>query len=191
MSSELANYVARLRNTRTFSFDSACGGTGNGINAKLGNFDMLIENRPFPQNVYGSRCIFKLISYYIVEETAEQRASGSIDVDTSLFFIQISGLGLENSLSTTSRVCGPNSRANHFTIINKFGQADNQNSANYQRVSGGLYEGPEILCSNPIGTLLNVKVFDIGGDEIGDNEELNAVLNFSIEMIPDEISSNI
>jgi hypothetical protein len=191
MSSELRNYVARIRNTRTFSFDSACGDTGNGINAKLGNFDMLVEGRPFPQNVFGSRALFKLISYHIVEETATERASGSIDVDTSLFFIQISGLGLENSLSTTSRVCGPNGRANHFTIINKFGQADNQNSFNYQRVSGGEYEGPEILCSNPIGTLLNVRVFDIGGDEIVDNTDLNAIIQFSIEMIPDEISSNI
>ena len=55
MSEFLKDYVNRIRNTRTFSFDSACGSTGNGVNNKLGNFDMLIENRPFPQNVMGCR----------------------------------------------------------------------------------------------------------------------------------------
>ena len=190
MSEFLKDYVNRIRNTRTFSFDSACGATGNGINANLGNFDMLIENRPFPQAVMGSRAIFKLISFYVVAQTSDQRASGDIDFDNNMFYIQINGLGMENSLSSSSRACGPNSRGNHFCVINKFGGADNQNSAQYQRVSGGEYDGPEVLCSKPLGSLINVRVFDNDGDEITNNGELNAVITFSIQLIPEDISSN-
>ena len=59
----------RLRFTRTYTFESNCGTTGNGINNDMGDFDILIRSDPFPQNIKSSRAIFTLQSFYIGLQT--------------------------------------------------------------------------------------------------------------------------
>ena len=187
MSSELREYVNRIRYTRSYTFESGCGATGNGINDEIGNFDMLIDNTPFPQMESGQRAIFHLKSFYVQEQTVAQRASGGA-IDYSGFFLQITGLGMEQSNNTTARACGRN-RGNQFYIPNEFGQADNANSNTYQVLSGGEYKGSPILCSNPMGTMLNIKVYPSDTvNQLPDNVNLQSVIHFTIELIPDSIT---
>lgn len=184
MSSELREYVNRIRYTRSYTFESGCGATGNGINASIGNFDMRIDNTPFPQMESGKRAIFHLKSFYVQDQTVAQRASGGA-ADFSGFFLQISGLGMEQSNNTTARACGKN-RGNQFYIPNEFGQADNANSNTYQVLSGGEYKGSPILCSNPLGTLLNIQVFPTNtAVRLPANANLESIITFTIELIPD------
>lgn len=184
MSSELREYVNRIRYTRTYSFESGCGATGNGINADIGNFDMLIDNTPFPQMESGQRAIFHLKSFHVRDQTVAQRASGGA-ADFSGFFIQINGLGMEQSNNTTARVCGGD-RGNQFYVSNEYGQADNANSNTYQVNSGGEYRGSPLLCSNPMGTLLNIRVYPADtGLLLPDNANLVSQIQFTIELIPD------
>lgn len=192
-SGELRTYVQRIRNTKTITFESQCGDVGNGINAQMGDFDILIQPFPYPQSVHSQRAIFHLKNFYICGQTAVQRASGVVGEDVSGFYVQINGLGMERSNDTSARACGQ-ARGNQFYIPNKDGGSDNANSLIFQRVSGGEYEGSPILCSNPVGTLLNIKVFDADGNgalPIVDNANLYSVIQFCIELIPDEIVSNI
>ena len=93
-------YAQRLRNTRTFQFSSDSGGANGGINVQTGNFDCVIPPHPFPQDVIASRAIFKLISYYVVNQTAAQRASNSLVSDNSGFFVQINGAGFNQGILT-------------------------------------------------------------------------------------------
>lgn len=183
MSSELREYVNRIRYTRTYTFESGCGAVGNGINDSIGNFDMRVDNTPFPQMESGQRAIFHLKSFYVQDQTVAQRASGS-NADSSGYFIQIQGLGMEQSNNTTARACGQG-RGNQFYVPNEFGQADNGNSNTYQSISGGEYKGSPILCSNPMGTMLNIKVFPSETAVIlPDNANLTSVIQFTIELIP-------
>ena len=178
-------YSQRLRNTRTFTFDSQCGFNAGGINDEIGNFDCFIPPHPFPQDVISSRAIFKMKSFFIASQSDTERASGSVDLDDSGYFVQINGLGLNQGILANAKSCGIHTQS--FPIYNKDGGSNNSNSLIYQRISGGDYYGEDVLCSNPYGTILNVKVYSMDGDGsvITDNEDLGSYITFSIELIPD------
>ena len=178
-------YVERLRNTRTFTFDSTCGNNGGGVNDDIGNFDCFIPPHPFPQNVISSRGIFKMKSFYVTSQSATERVSESTTFDDSGFFVQINGLGLNQGVLANARSCGIHSQA--FPIYNKDGGSDNTKSLLYQRNSGGDCNCEDVLCSNPYGTIVNVKVFSMDGDgtPITANVDLGSIITFSIELIPD------
>lgn len=187
MSQELSR-SERLRFTKSYTFENDC----DAVIGDTGHFEFTIQSHPFPQNMKASRAIFTLNSFYIVGQTAVQRASGSVAVDDSGYDIRIGGIGLENSIINQSGTpeCGVRSGA--FQIVNKDAGSDNANSNVYQRVSGGVYEGPSVLCSNPIGTRLEIKIYSwdavVAGGQlpvIPDNGFLVSRVNFSIELIPD------
>ena len=194
MSMETRNYVNQIRNTRTFTFEASCGGVGgNGINDDIGKFDILINPNAYPQDIKATRAIFKLISFYVGGQTDVERCSGDVNEDDSGFNIHISGLGLEASLSSTAKSC--QNKGNFFQVINtQSAGGDNALSGVYSRLSGGIYEGPEILCSNPLGTLISVSVFSIDAPPpvrvLTRNDNLDSYIKFSIQLIPDEISQN-
>lgn len=177
-------YADRLRNTRTYTFTNNCGSDNGGINEEIGNFDCVIPPNPFPQDVISSRAIFKLKSFYITEQTDTQRASGSNDLDDSGYFIEVSGAGFNQGLKSQAKDCD---LSNSFVIYNKDAGANNTESLIYQRISGGDYNGEDVLCSNLYGTIINVKVRVIDGDGtiINDNDNLSSFITFSIELIPD------
>jgi hypothetical protein len=179
-------YAKRLRNTRTYTFSSACGGSNGGNFEELGNFDCVIPPNPFPQDVIASRAIFKLKSFFITQQSSSSRASADSNEDDSGYFIEISGAGFNQGLKSQAKNC---ELSNSFVIYNKYGGALNATSSIYQRISGGNYYGEDVLCSNPYGTILNVKVRIIDGEEgaliVPDNEFLCSFITFSIELIPD------
>lgn len=180
-------YAERLRNTRTFTFDSNCGDLNGGNINDIGNFDCVIPPFPYPQDVIASRAIFKLKSFYIASQTEAIRASGdaTTNLDDSGYFIEINGAGINMGVQAKARSCGSFSQA--FPIYNKDGGALNATSNIYQRISGGEYYGEDVLCSNPYGTIINVKVISMDGNGtiITDNEDLKSYITFSIELIPD------
>ena len=178
-------YAKRLRNTRTYTFDSDCGDIYGGNNNDIGNFDCVIPPHPFPQDVIASRAIFKLKSFYIIAQSNAVRASGSTDVDDSGYFIEINGAGINMGVQAKAKSCGSFTQA--FPIYNKEGGALNATSNIYQRISGGEYYGEDVLCSNPHGTIINVKVYSMDGvgTIITHNEQLSSHITFSIELIPD------
>jgi len=178
-------YAQRLRNTRTFTFDSVCGDLNIGNKDEMGNFDVVIPPSPFPQDVIASRAIFKLKSFYITSQSSTERASGSTTFDDSGYFIEINGLGLNSGIQTQAVSCGVKTQA--FPIYNKDGASDNTKSLIYQRISGGEYFGEDVLCSNPYGTVANVKVYSMDGDGIiiTNNANLASSITFSIELVPD------
>jgi len=177
-------YAERLRNTRTFTFDSSCGDVSIGNNDDIGNFDCVIPPFPYPQDVIASRAIFKLKSFFITGQTAGNRASGSTSVDDSGYFIEINGAGLNSGIQAQAVSCGVKTQA--FPIYNKDGGSDNTKSLIYQRISGGDYYGDDVLCSNPYGTIINVKVYSMDGDGsvITDDVGLISNITFSIELVP-------
>jgi hypothetical protein len=177
-------YAQRLRNTRTFTFSSACGGENGGNLADTGNFNIAIPPHPFPQDVIASRAIFKLKSFYVINQDDIHRASDDVNEDNSGFFIEINGLGLNQGVVSQAKNCQFFTQA--FPIYNKDGGALNATSSIYQRISGGEYFGEDVLCSNPYGNVIEVKVLDIfTGDIINDNENLISNITFSIELVPD------
>lgn len=176
-------YAQRLRNTRTFTFVNACGDEEGGNNNLLGNFDCVIPPYPYPQDVIASRAIFKLKSFFIIGQTNTERASGDTDEDDSGYFIEVNGIGFNQGLLTNSKGC---KLSNAFTIHNKDAGALNSTSNIYQRISGGIYYGEDVLCSNPYGTIINVKVINMEDSEIiTNNGNLESQITFSIELIPD------
>lgn len=179
------DYAERLRNTRTFTFDSDCGDLKGGNNNDIGNFDCVIPPFPFPQDVIASRAIFKLKSFFIADQDATDRASGDTDEDDSGYFIELNGAGLNQGIQAKAKSCGSFTQA--FPIYNKDAGCNNTKSFIFQRISGGDYFGDDVLCSNPYGTIINVKVFSMDGDGtiITHNENLRSYITFSIELIPD------
>ena len=126
-------------------------------------------------------------------QTNLQRASASLDVDDSGFDLVIGGLGMSATIisATTGGPTCDFKRA--FAIANKDAGSDNRNSQIYQTVSGGEYHGPPVLCSNPLGTTIGVKVHSwdavaVGGalPVVPDNVNLDSRITFSVELIPDE-----
>ena len=177
-------YAERLRNTRTFTFSSECGNVNGGNNNATGNFDVVIPPSPFPQDVIASRAIFKLKSFYVINQSATERASGSDVFDDNGYFIEINGIGLNQGVVSQAKDCDFFTQA--FPIYNKDGASDNTKSLIYQRISGGEYFGEDALCSNPYGTVVNVKILNMNtGVVVPDNAALFSNITFSIELVPD------
>ena len=50
--------------------------------------------------------------------------------------------------------------------------------------SGGQYKGESVVCSNPSGTVFNIKIRSADdGNIITDSEDYMSVVNFSIELL--------
>ena len=154
---------------------------------KLGRFSFYIPNSPFCQNQGSQLAIFAFRGFHITGQNGTTRfpAAGN---DTSGFYVIIEGLGIRQCNLSSAK---PNSglRTNAFFVPNTYGDGNINTSNIYNRLSGS---NPEMkcLCSSPTGTLLSCRVLDVDtGDLVDDVAGLEAILEFSIELIPEDISS--
>tara|TARA_R100001132_G_C3268889_1_gene91206 strand:- start:1269 stop:1862 length:594 start_codon:yes stop_codon:yes gene_type:complete len=194
MSKELAEKVNRIRNTYHYQIDS-----GDGLNgrAEIGNFDFIIPPFPFPEHNNSQLAIFTFHSFYVCEQSNTQRVDGqNPNQDVSGFYVMLSGLAVRNRFVSTDNDVPAQAgngmiNQNEFLVLNKYGDGATTTSNIYNVLSGGeLTQGNESLIGNPAGTSVNCSVQTInGGNDLGDNAFLSSTLQFSIELIPADISS--
>jgi hypothetical protein len=80
-----------------------------------------------------------------------------------------------------------------FPVINEYGsrrKADDESHLS-SRVSSGGFVNKEVICSNPSGSVLHVKVYSMDSGDKLTSTTLEAIINFKIEMLPDEISNGM
>ena len=79
---------------------------------------------------------------------------------------------------------------NSFWIPNTYGKRNIEETSGQFNVLSGGYSGKEVICSNPAGSKLRVQVIDADrGVAVHRNTDLYCVLDFSIEVVPTEISN--
>ena len=182
MKEDLKQMYMRKKNTYNYSLDNIAGIEGKNDS---GDFNIRIPPMAFPNNQSSQYAIFKLNSFYVLEKTEvlADRLSGNVNFDISAFYVEISGIGIQSVIATlpgtTARPSGVS-----FFIVNETSMADLGNSNQYYRNAGGVYQGESVVCSNPTGAVINVKVRDAAtGNVVADNQNLISVINFSIELL--------
>lgn len=191
----------RIRNTFSYSIQSAQGVLrDDDTGGDIGKFQMEIPNVPFPENQQSKLGIFTLESFYftamddtnyISDGTGGLPENG--EYDCSGFFVEINGLGLRPQLFTT----GKNStlRSNKiFPIINEYGRRRKEIAGSPptttifdgNRVNSGGECNKSVICSNPCGTTLQVKVFSMDTGDLIADQPLDSIINFKIELLPDD-----
>lgn len=187
----------RIKNTYYYTITSDDGEGRDDI----GDFDIQIP--PFPQQEHNSatKCIFTLQGLAIGDQVLGQNIGA-----TAYLSVEINGLGLQanNYNSTNGVVAGglPELRqTNRFLIPNIYEEFDSVstapagapnvgeifNNVPTQRLTGNFdLTNPYVLiCSNPVGKQINIKVFEDDGTPLGANANLNTIIRFKIELIPD------
>lgn len=185
---ELRQSFLRKKNTYHYSVCSADGITNQDVN----NFDFVIPPFAYPEHQRSQYALFKLHSFYIITQGVSnpivpaERASASADFDLSGFYVRVDGLGIQPSLGSTIQNSSIRYGTNTFFVPNPNAGADLTQSFQYQRISGGQPADYEVACSNPVGSAVNIKVFDAESDgdltPIG-NGNYDAIINFSIELL--------
>jgi len=165
----------------------------------IGSFRITIPPFPFKENQASQVGIFTLESFYITGQTEADYVSNGAgglpangDYDASGFFLEINGLGVRPQLYTTG--LSSNIRSNKiFPIINEYGQRRRAGDSSHisSRVVCGGESGKEVVCSNPSGSVLHVKVYSMNTGEKLTSTTLDAIINFKIEMLPTEISNGM
>ena len=186
----------RVKNTYSYSIQSSQATERNDSTGdSIGSFQITIPPFPFPENQQSKVGIFTLESFFITAQSESAYVSSgdkglpsNSDDDISGFYVEINGLGLRPQLLTTN--INDNLRSNKmFPVINEYGsmRKDSKGAINMSRVNSGGYCGKEVICSNPSGSVLQVKVYSMDdGEVISDQNSLDCVLNFKIEMLPDD-----
>lgn len=187
----------RIRNTYHYALtsDDAEG------RDEIGEFDFLIPPFPFPEHNSAQRCIFTLEGFVIGDQIVNQQIGA-----TSYLSVDIAGLGMSaQNYNSTNNVAGAGvtliKPSNRFLIPNVYEEFSSESTARaggpsagdvfdnvpIQRMTGNFdMTNPYVLlCSNPVGKQINFKVFNDAGAQIGANGNLNAIIKFKIELIPD------
>ena len=187
--SDVMKEYLRKKNTYHYSVHNIDGIEGK---VQTGDFNIRIPPMPFPEHQSSQYCLFKLDSMYVINQTRgagqedmtqQRRLSRSVEHDLSGFYVEINGLGIQPVIATipgtTARPSG-----NSFFILNETAMADLDKSFQYSTNSGGHYHGDSVVCSNPVGAVMNVKIRDaFSANILTDNGNLITVLNFSIEVL--------
>lgn len=185
---QLKQEFLRKKNTYHFSVCSADGV----LNADVNNFDFVIPPFPYPEHQRSQYALFKLHSFYVITQNVSnpfapnERVSASADFDLSGFYVRFDGLGIQPSLGATIQNTAIRYGTNTFFVPNENAGADLTQSFQYQRVSGGKPDDYEVACSNPVGSNVNIKVFDAesAGDLIPNGGgTYDCIVNFSIELL--------
>ena len=189
MSSQLE--LERITNTYYYAVTSDDGES----RTEIGDFDITIP--PFPQQLHNSasRCIFTLLGVGIGDQLA-----GQLVGLTSFISIDIAGLGLNannyNSdaggvvvgMRQTNRLLIPNTEEEFSAITTiRGGGGAISDTVPVQGLTGDLdMTNPYVLvCSNPVGKTASFKLFNAGGAQIPANANLNTIVRFKIEIVPD------
>lgn len=181
---DMKQLYLRKKNTFRFSLKSSDGITKE----DSGNFNFLIPplngtNKDTPY------CLFKLISFYTMNEecaNANERPSGSLDYDIPAFYVEVGGIGIAPSNTTTNR--NQQLRGNNIFFINNKDALTNDNgvlgNGDYQAICGGEYNKDETICSNPSGSMIEFKVYDALLDTLLANSvDIVSIVNFEIELL--------
>ena len=179
---DLRQMYLRKRNTYNFSVDNLVGIEGKD---EVGDFNIRIPPFSFPEHQASQYALFKLDSMYITRQgkTQATRVSQNLDVDLSGFYVEINGLGIRSVIATIPGIVPINNGVSFF-ILNETAMTDLQQSFQYSTNSGGKYQGESVVCSNPTGSVFNVKIRSADdGNIITDSEDYISVLNFSIELL--------
>ena len=181
----------RVRNTFSYSIQSSQGvDRGDGSGDDIGKFQIDIPNVPFPENQQSKLGIFTLESFYFTSQTTGVYVSAGAnglpansDYDVSGFYVEINGIGLRPQIFTTN--LSSNLRSNKmFPIINEYGIE--RKASTGERVVAGGESHKEVICSNPCGSVLQVKVYSMDDGELISEQALDSIINFKIELLPDD-----
>jgi len=179
----------KKKNTINFSVQSAF---GEEIADDIGNFEFLIPPASYSTNQSSQYGIFTLKEFYFISQDETDRVGDynaavppAPVADISGFYVEINGLGLAPQVATITngrlRVA-----TNQFAIFNTGGIGDLTAAANgyFKRISGGQYNGSSVACSNPMGSVIRVRVYNMDDTSlIANNPRLDAVMTFEIEML--------
>ena len=179
---DLRQMYLRKRNTFNFSVDNLVGVEGKD---EVGNFNIRLPPFTFPEHQSSQYALFKLDSVYITRQgkTQATRVSQNVDTDISGFYVEINGLGIRSVIATVPGIVPINNGVSFF-ILNETALTDLQQSFQYSMNSGGKYDGESVVCSNPSGTVFNIKIRSADdGNVIADSEDYMSVVNFSIELL--------
>ena len=179
---DLRQMYLRKRNTFNFSVDNLVGVEGKD---DVGDFNIRFPPFSFPEHQSSQYALFKLDSVYITRQgkTGPTRVSQNADHDLSGFYVDINGLGINSVIATVPGIV-PNNNGVSFFILNETALTDLQQSFQYSMNSGGQYKGESVVCSNPSGTVFNIKIRDADtGNIITDSADYMSVVNFSIELL--------
>jgi len=188
----------RIRNTFSYSIQSSGGINRNdGSGDEIGKFQLNIPPFPFPENQQSKLGIFTLESFYFTAQTDALYISGgddglpvNSDYDISGFYVEINGIGIRPQLFTTAINNGLRSNK-IFPVINEYGRRRKRGNApdteyDYaKRVCGGECN-KSVICSNPSGSNIQVKVYSMDTGELIAEQGLDSIINFKIEMLPDD-----
>ena len=181
-----------IRNTYYYSLSSDDGENYD----EIGHFDFQIP--PFPQQEHNSasRCILTLQGLAVGDQVAGQAVGA-----TAFLSVEINGLGLSaNNYNSTNAIIGGNIRltqSNRYLIPNVYEEFDSTTTNNadatvettvpIQRLTGSfdLTNPYVLLCSNPVGKHIDIKLFLDDGTLLPNNANLNTILRFKIEVVPD------
>lgn len=196
----LEEKYSRVSNTYTYSIQSK---NGDEDFDEVGNFRIKIPPFPFRENQSSQLGIFTLESFFITGQTEADYVGGidgglpaSSDYDVSGFYVEINGIGLRPQMITsfTGATDGNTIRSTKiFPVLNEYGsrrKADDDSHIS-SRVTSGGYCNKEVICSNPSGSVLQVKVYSMDSGDQLTSTTLDCVINFKIEMLPDEISNGM
>jgi hypothetical protein len=188
----------RIKNTFSYSIQSSSGIDRNDATGDdIGKFQLDIPPFPFPENQQSRIGIFTLESFYFTAQTDAYYISGgedglpaNSDYDISGFFVEVNGLGLRPQLYTTA--LNNALRSNKiFPVINEYGRRrkrgnDPDTEYDYaKRVCGGVCN-KSVICSNPCGSMLQVKVYSMDSGDLITDQPIDSIINFKIEMLPDD-----
>tara|TARA_R110002012_G_scaffold24851_1_gene82589 strand:- start:2476 stop:3069 length:594 start_codon:yes stop_codon:yes gene_type:complete len=190
--------MERLRNTYHYQVTSD---DGEGRN-EIGDFDFQFPSFPLPAHNTASRAIFTLLGCAVGDQVAGQ-AVGQVQ----LFSLGVEGLGMGgNNYNSTNFAPGGATNflrnSNRFLIPNIYEEYDSAAvttvrgaggavsdtvTTPVQRVTGNfqLTNPVSVVCSNPSGNSVNFKLFLDDGTQVPNNANLNTIVLFRIEIVPD------
>ena len=190
----------RLRNTYFYTIESA---EGLEDDDEISRFSVNIPPFPYPEHQGSQRCIFTLHDFYVIgqddgerlTQTGEPSVAGGEDI--SGFHLRVMGIGLRNQDFSTALGGGFQLQGtNIFSVFNKFGQVNSLNAGNTavdnsdaKTMAGASDIDEQRLCSNPAGTTMTCEVVSMDtGVKLAANANLNVLVKFSIEVVPENQS---
>lgn len=192
----LEEKYSRISNTYTYSIQSS---QGDDDFDSIGSFRINIPPFPYRENQGSQLGIFTLESFFITgldENDYVGAITGGAPADSNFdvsgFYVEINGLGLRPQMLTTN--LNTRLRSNKmFPVINEYGSHRKSGAEPHisGRVTAGGFTNKEVICSNPSGSVLQVKVYSMNSGDQLTSETLDSIINFKIEMLPEEISNGM
>jgi hypothetical protein len=179
---DMKQLYLRKKNTFRYSVASMDGEDKN----DSGDFDFQIPPLNFT-NKDSQYCLFRLISCYIAQTehaNAGERASNSLDHDITGIYVDVQGMGIAPN-NTSTNLNGRIRGNNMFYIPNKEAYTNLGTTDLYQAVSGGIYEGSQVVCSNPSGQKVRFRIYNANAEDtlIPDDADIITFLNFEVELL--------